>query len=165
MVPALLSLVLATASGAPDGGIVTAKGRPFLAEVARTPQEQARGLMYRQALARDRCMIFLYEQDGQHPIWMKNCLIALDVVWIKGDGTVVETSENTPPCPPLAGDNCPTYGGTRPARHFVEFPAGTLRRLGLKIGDRLGWKLTLDGEPVSGGAPGGGAGKVRRKVP
>ncbi len=45
MIPLLLSLVLATApaSGVPDGGIVTAKGHRFLAEVARTPQEQARG--------------------------------------------------------------------------------------------------------------------------
>jgi uncharacterized membrane protein (UPF0127 family) len=164
MTPLLLSLLLAgaPASGVPDGGIVTAKGHRFLAEVARTPQEQARGLMYRQALARDRCMIFLYDEDGQHPIWMKNCLIALDVVWIRNDGTVVETSENTPPCSPLQGDNCPTYGGTKPARHFVEFPAGTLRRLGLKIGDRLGWKLTLDGAPVAGGAPGGPSRKGAR---
>lgn len=47
MTPLLLSLLLAgaPASGVPDGGIVTAKGHRFLAEVARTPQEQARGLM------------------------------------------------------------------------------------------------------------------------
>ena len=78
---------------------------------------------------------------------MKNCLISLDVVWVKEDGTVVETSENTPPCSPLRGDDCPTYGGTVPARHFVEFPAGTLRRIGLKKGDRLGWNLTLPTAP------------------
>jgi uncharacterized membrane protein (UPF0127 family) len=164
MVPALLSLLLATASGAPDGGTVIAKGHPFLAEVARTPQEQARGLMYRQSLARDRCMIFLYDQDGEHRIWMKNCLIALDVVWVKADGTVVEVRENAPPCSPLLGDDCPTYGGTVPARHFVEFPAGTVRRLGLKVGDRLGWRLTLDGETVTGGAPVGAAPRRVRKV-
>ena len=163
MVPALLSLLLAAATGVPDGGIVTAKGLPFLAEVARSPQEQAKGLMYRQALARDRCMIFLYDADGSHRIWMKNCLIALDVVWIKADGTVVETRENAPPCPPLMGDDCPTYGGNVPARHFVEFPAGTLRRIGLKVGDRLGWRLTLDGETVTGGAPSGPAPKSKRK--
>jgi hypothetical protein len=152
MIPALLSLFLAAAPGAPDG-VVTAKGHTFQAEVARTPETQARGLMYRPSLARNRCMIFLYDQDGNHRIWMKNCLIALDVAWVKADGTVVEISENTPPCSPMRGDDCPVYGGTLPARHFVEFPAGTVRRIGLRIGDRLGWRLTLDGEPVSGGAP------------
>jgi uncharacterized protein len=154
MTPLLLSLLLAVAPGAPDGGQVVAKGQTFLAEVARTREEQMRGLMYRQALARDRCMIFLYDEDGDHRIWMKNCLISLDVVWVTADGTVVETSPNTPPCSPMRGDDCPTYGGSVPARHFIEFPVGTLARLGLRPGDRLGWNLTLsDGQKVVGGAP------------
>jgi uncharacterized membrane protein (UPF0127 family) len=164
MTPLLLSLLLAAQSGVPDGGIVLVNGHKFLAEVARTPQEQARGLMYRQFLAKDRCMIFLYDEDGNHRIWMKNCLIALDVVWILEDGTVVETHANTLPCSPMLGDNCPVYGGTVPARHFVEFPAGTLGRIGLKIGDRLGWKLNLDGREVTGGAQAAGGRKRRKTV-
>jgi len=154
MISLLLSLLLSATPGVADGGIVVAKGQRFLAELARTPREQQLGLMHRQSLAKDRCMFFLYEKDGNHAIWMKNCLIALDVVWIKEDGTVVETSERTPPCSPLLGDDCPTYGGTVPARDFVEFPAGTLQRLGLRKGDRLGWNLELsDGSRVVGGAP------------
>ncbi|MDR3672645.1 MAG: DUF192 domain-containing protein [Holophaga sp.] len=153
MTPLLLSLLLAATPGTTDGGTVVANGHRFMAEVARTPEEQGRGLMYRQSLAKDRCMIFLYDEDGNHRIWMKNCLIALDVVWIKADGTVVETSEQTPPCSPLRGEDCPVYGGTVPARHFIEFPAGTLKRIGLRRGDRLGWNLGLsDGEKVVGGA-------------
>ena len=155
MTPLLLSLLLSASPGVVDGGIVMAKGHKFLAEVARTPNEQQRGLMYRQSLAKDRCMIFLYDEDGNHRIWMKNCLIKLDVVWVKEDGTVVETSEATPPCSPVLGDDCPVYGGTVPARHFVEFPAGTLARIGLRKGDRLGWNLTFaDGGKAVGGAQG-----------
>ena len=160
MTPLLLSLLLAVTPGVADGGIVMAKGHKFLAEVARTPNEQQRGLMYRQSLAKDRCMIFLYDEDGNHRIWMKNCLIKLDVVWVKEDGTVVETSEGTPPCSPVLGDDCPVYGGTVPARHFVEFPAGTLARIGLRKGDRLGWNLTFaDGGKAVGGAQGAPARK------
>jgi uncharacterized membrane protein (UPF0127 family) len=154
MMSLLLSLLLSASPGVADGGIVVAKGQRFLAELARTPSEQARGLMYRQSLNKDRCMFFFYDQDGNHRIWMKNCLIALDVVWLNEDGTVVETSERTPPCSPLLGDDCPTYGGNVPARHFVEFPAGTLQRIGLRKGDRLGWNLELaDGGKLVGGAP------------
>jgi hypothetical protein len=155
MTPLLLSLLMAISPGVADGGIVTAKGHRFLAELARTQEEQMRGLMYRQSLANDRCMFFLYEENGNHRIWMKNCLIALDVVWVTADGTVVETSERTPPCSPLRGDDCPVYGGTVTARHFVEFPAGTLKRIGLRKGDRLGWSFVLsDGTRVEGGAQG-----------
>jgi uncharacterized membrane protein (UPF0127 family) len=154
MTPFLLSLLLAATPGVPDGGMVVAKGQNFLAEVARTPQEQAMGLMRRQSLAKDRCMIFIYKEAGYHGIWMKNCLIALDVAWVKEDGTVVETYENAPPCSPMRGDDCPTYGGTVESRHFVEFPSGTFRRIGLKKGDRLGWNLTFsDGETAKGGLP------------
>jgi len=95
MTPFLLSLALAAAV-VPDGGTVVAKGQKFLAEVARTPQEQALGLMRRQSLAKDRCMIFIYPEDGSRSIWMKNCLISLDVAWVKEDGTVVETVEKVP---------------------------------------------------------------------
>jgi len=154
MIPFLLSLALAATPVVPDGGTVVAKGQKFMAEVARTDQERGLGLMRRQYLAKDRCMIFIYEEDGNHSIWMQNCLISLDVAWVKEDGTVVEIAENVPPCSPVLGDACPTYGGTVLARHFVEFPVGTLKRIGLKKGDRLGWNLALsDGSKVVGGAP------------
>ncbi len=154
MTPLFLSLLLAAAPVVPDGGTVVAKGQKFLAEVARTPQEQALGLMRRTSLAKDRCMIFIYPDEGTRSIWMKNCLISLDVAWVKEDGTIVETAEAVPPCSPMRGDDCPTYGGAVLSRHFVEFPSGTLRRLSLRKGDRLGWNLTLsDGTRVTGGLP------------
>jgi len=152
MIGAVLSLLLALAPVTPDGGVVTAKGQRFLAEVARTPQEQARGLMYRTNLAKDRCMFFAYDEDSPRTIWMKNCLISLDVVWVDASGRIVEVAERVPPCSPMRGDDCPYYGGKAVSRHFVEFPAGTLRRLRVKVGDRIGWDLRLmDGSRIKGG--------------
>lgn len=148
---ASLSTVALFAAG---GGTVTARGQAFIAEVADTDSERARGLMYRQSLAKDRCMFFLYDEDGHHAIWMKNCLISLDVVWVKQDGTVAEVAEHVPPASPMLSEgSIPTYGGAVPARYFVEFAAGTVRRIGLKVGDRIGWDLRLDsGAQVKGGA-------------
>ena len=154
MIPMLLTLALASVPVIPDGGSVVMKGQKFLAEVARTPQEHARGLMYRQSLAKDRCMFFIYDEDGNRSIWMKNCLISLDVIWVGHDGTVMETQENVPPCSTLRGDDCPSYGGTVLARHFVEFPKGTLHRLSVHKGDKIGWNLILsDGGTEVGGLP------------
>jgi uncharacterized protein len=136
------------------GGTVSIKQSSFLAEVAATEAEKEKGLMYRQSLAKDRCMFFVYGEDGEHAIWMKNCLIALDVVWIDAEGRAVELAEHVPPCSPMRGSDCPTYGGKLPSRYFIEFPAGTFKRLGLKKGDRLGWDLTLDdGRVLRGGSP------------
>jgi hypothetical protein len=147
---ALLSLPLL----AGGGGTVAFKQTAFMAEVASTEPEKEKGLMYRQNLAKDRCMFFVYSEDGYHSIWMKNCLISLDVAWIDPEGRVVELEERVPPCSPMRGNDCPTYGGRVPARHFIEFPVGTFRRIGLKKGDRLGWDLTLDdGSVIRGGSP------------
>ena len=167
----LLSLVLALNPYQTDGGTVGVKGQRFLAEVARTDQEKAKGLMYRTNLAKDRCMFFVYDEDGYHAIWMKNCLIALDVVWVKADGTVVEIKENAPPLSMMfrgSDGDIPSYGGKVLSRYFLEFSAGTVRRLKLQVGERLGWELQFqDGSGLTGGAPlpkeGGKAGKPRKK--
>lgn len=157
MLPILLNLLLAASPHPGDTGSVHFKEHRFRAEVARTDADRARGLMGRATLAKDQCMIFLYEEDGYHAIWMKNCLIALDVAWTAEDGTVVETAEDVPPCSPLLGEDCPNYGGRVKSRYFVEFPAGTFRRLQLHRGDRLGWELQLGGRRMTGGAvPRGG---------
>ena len=150
LLTALFSLPLL----AGGGGTVVFKQTSFLAEVAATEPEKAKGLMYRQSLAKDRCMIFLGGEDTALPIRTKGNLIALDVAWIDAEGRVVETAEHVPPCSPMRGDDCPAYGGAIPARHFIEFPGGTFKRLGLKKGDRLGWELTLDdGRAFHGGLP------------
>ena len=46
------------------GGTVAFKQTAFMAEVAATDQEKAKGLMYRQSLAKDRCMFFVYGEEG-----------------------------------------------------------------------------------------------------
>jgi len=168
MHPFLLSGILALSPYQTDGGTVVAKGQRFLAEVARTDQERARGMMYRTQLAKDRCMIFIYDEDGQRPIWMKNCLIALDVVWVKADGTIVEIKESAPPMPAMfrgSDMEIPNYGGKVESRHFIEFATGTVRRLKLKVGDRIGWDLQFkDGSTMQGGAPVPKEGGKRKKA-
>ena len=156
-----LGSVLLFAGG---GGTVVVKGRPFLAEVAVTASEKARGLMYRQGLAKDRCMIFLGEEDAPHPVRMRNYLIALDVAWVGADGVVVETAEHLPPRPARSSEDGPTHGGLVLSRHYVQFAAGSLRRLGLRKGDRIGWDLRLDdGTEVKGGATGGARGRRKQR--
>src|SRR5262252_5443292 len=50
----------------------------FRVELALTPAEQERGLMYRQALATDAGMLFVFDRTSMHTFWMKNTLIPLD---------------------------------------------------------------------------------------
>lgn len=107
-------------------------------EVARTPAEQAMGLMYRTSLADDRGMLFPFKPARPAQFWMKNTLIPLDMLFVR-DGTIRFISENVPPC---KADPCPTYGSpTIDIDQVIELRAGRAAELGLKVGDRIFIKL------------------------
>src|SRR5262245_45483533 len=80
-------LVIEAASGA----------HHFMVELAVSPEERAQGLMFRQDLAPDAGMLFLYAADQQIIMWMKNTLIPLDMLFIAGDGRILNIAERTIP--------------------------------------------------------------------
>jgi uncharacterized protein len=114
---------------------IRSKGKThrFVVEVARTPEQQARGLMYRESLAPDRGMIFPYEPAQPVSFWMKNTLIPLDMVFIRPDGTIARIAENTVP---LSLEPVPSL---EPVSTVLEIAGGRARELGIKEGDRVSW--------------------------
>lgn len=105
----------------------------FTVEVARTPEEQAQGLMHRQSLAPDRGMIFPYDPPRPLAFWMKNTLIPLDMVFIGPNRRIVRIAENTVP---LSLDPVPSVD---PASAVLEIAGGRSAELGLKVGDQVQW--------------------------
>ena len=105
----------------------------FIVEVARTPQEQANGLMHRQSLAPDRGMLFPYEPPQSASFWMKNTLIPLDIIFIRPDGTIARIAANTVP---LSLDPVPSL---EPVAAVLEIAGGRSAELGIRPGDRVEW--------------------------
>ena len=105
----------------------------FTVEVARSPEEQSRGLMHRQSLAPDAGMLFLYEVPQPASFWMKNTLIPLDILFIRPDGTIVNIAANTVP---LSLEPVPSL---EPVSAVLEIAGGRAAELGIKEGDRVKW--------------------------
>ena len=72
-------------------------------------------------------MLFVFEEDDKHGIWMKDMLFPLDVIWMDKEGNVVDYVENLQPCLNLA--NCKTYFPKKEARYVLEINAGVAKSL------------------------------------
>lgn len=103
----------------------------FTVELALTPDQQSRGLMFREQMDEDRGMLFVFEEEGIHPFWMKNTLIPLDIIWIDSEKEVVFISRDTQPCRSAA---CPTINPGTEAKYVLEINAGLSEQMGLSVG-------------------------------
>jgi uncharacterized membrane protein (UPF0127 family) len=115
--------------------VVTGEGtRHFVVEVARTPAEQATGLMHRRSLAADDGMLFPYAVPQPASFWMKNTLIPLDIIFIRPDGTIANIAANTTP---MSLDPIPSL---EPVSAVLEIRGGRAAELGIEPGDRVVWQ-------------------------
>jgi len=112
-------------------------GSTIRLELAQTQEEIAQGLMFRPSLEPDRGMLFLFEAERVPSFWMKNTMIALDLLFLDGQGTIVDLVENAQPC---AIEPCPQYIPSRAVSAVLEASAGTVARHGLAVGDRIVFK-------------------------
>ena len=110
-----------------------AKTHRFTVEVARTPEEQAMGLMNRATLEPDHGMIFPMVPVRDASFWMKNTLIPLDMIFIKADGSIANVEANTVP---LSLE--PVYSAG-PVGAVLELAGGRSAELGIKPGDKVEW--------------------------
>lgn len=111
----------ATPSAAAGPRVEMPSGAVYRLELARTPEEQAQGLMFRESLAPRSGMLFPFPDASVHKFWMKNTMIPLDMVWLDPSGKVLFVSANTPPC---RADPCPSYGPDAAAASVLEIAGG-----------------------------------------
>jgi uncharacterized membrane protein (UPF0127 family) len=114
--------------------VILPSGAAYRVEVARTPEEQAQGLMFRESLPAKTGMIFLFSDKGVHRFWMKNTMIPLDMVWMDEHGRALFVSAQTPPC---SADPCPSYGPDSPASIVLEIAGGDAAREKIVVGSVL----------------------------
>jgi len=113
---------------------VELKGQRFTVELATTPKEQALGLMFRESMAEDHGMLFLFPSAITRRFWMKNTRIPLDIFYFDENLKLVSVAENTPPC---RVEKCPSYSSAGPAKYVLELNAGKAGELGVQPGDEL----------------------------
>jgi len=105
----------------------------FTVDVAATPEQQQRGLMFVRSLAPNRGMIFPYDPPQAVAFWMKHTLIPLDMIFIRADGTIARIAT----AKPLDETSVPSG---EPVVAVLEIRGGRSAELGVREGDRVDWR-------------------------
>jgi uncharacterized membrane protein (UPF0127 family) len=113
--------------------IITRDGQrhEFNVEMALTPEQQTVGLMFRKEVPADGGMLFDWGTPRDSTMWMRNTVSPLDMLFINADGTIRRIAENTVP------ESLATIDSGGPVRATLELAAGTARRLGIRVGDKV----------------------------
>ena len=150
LLPLVLCVLPAACSTTDDSGNTAAAARTmvvtitsangphaFQVEQAKTAAEQERGLMFRTDLADNGGMMFWpYPPEGpprEASFWMKNTPSALDIIFIRADGTIAHIAENAVPF-----DETPLPSG-EPVGAVLEIKGGRAAALGIAEGDKVSW--------------------------
>lgn len=128
----LAGLAPAAAQALQPLAIVTDEGRhEFQVELAATPEERSRGLMFRRSMPEDQGMLFDFGRVQPVSMWMRNTYIPLDMLFISETGEIVRIAADTEPLSER------TISSGQPVLSVLELNAGTARRLGIEAGDRV----------------------------
>jgi uncharacterized protein len=147
-----LALLIPWAGGCSDGEpqatddthqAVTIKGETFNLELALDEDTRIQGLSDRAEIAPDGGMLFVFPDEQRRAFVMRRCLVPIDIAFLDAQGEVLWMHAMQVEPDPNAPDNrLKPYDSHHPAQFAIELRDGTLRRLGLRQGDRI--DLPLD---------------------
>ena len=101
------------------------------AEVAANNAARMQGLMQRKSMATQRGMLFVFDRDAQHCMWMKNTFLPLSVAFLDEQGRILNIEDMQP----QSEDN---HCAVQPARYALEMNVGWFTQRGIRRGDRIG---------------------------
>lgn len=105
----------------------------FRAELADTPELQAKGLMFRTELGPDEAMLFPNEEPTARSFWMKNTPIPLDIIFVGLDGRISNIAAMAEPY-----SEEPVYS-VGSVKAVLEIAGGRAEELGIEAGDQVIW--------------------------
>ena len=73
------------------------KTHTFSVEIADTPVETNRGLMFRDEIGLDEGMLFEFGEARIASIWMKNTSVFLDILFVRADGQILKIEHSAKP--------------------------------------------------------------------
>ncbi len=108
----------------------------FNSYIADTDKTMREGLSIFDNLNKKDAMLFVFNEESSHSIWMKNMKFSIDILWIDNGGKIVHMEENISP------NTYPkNFVNTSPALYVLEIQSGMAQESKIKIGDYCNFKF------------------------
>lgn len=129
LVVALLLTQVVSAYFLPARAVMHLSGERFEVRIASNDRDRIKGLSGTDSLPKDEALLFIYDYDGRHKIWMKDMNYAIDIVWLDSERRVVHIKRNALP------ESYPeVFSPDLNARYVVEFSSGVVNEKGIRVG-------------------------------
>jgi uncharacterized membrane protein (UPF0127 family) len=102
-------------------------------ELAQNDSQRQLGLMYRDTLAENQGMLFVFDNEEVRSFWMKNTILSLDMIFVNARNEIVTIHKYTTPY------SEETYKSAKPAKYVIEVNAGYADKRKISAGDRVSW--------------------------
>ncbi len=102
-------------------------------ELAQDESQRQLGLMYRDTLAENQGMLFLFDDEEVRAFWMKNTILSLDMIFVNARNEIVTIHKYTTPY------SEETYESTKRAKYVIEVNAGYTDKWNISVGDYISW--------------------------
>jgi len=103
-------------------------GQILVTEVARTPQQVATGMMFREGLDENEAMLFVFARPQQTSFYMRNTRVPLSCAYLDAAGTILEIHDLQPL------NETPVEAATDQVQFVLETRQGWFKRHQIGVG-------------------------------
>lgn len=117
--------------------VATLGNKKINIEIADTPESRAKGLSQRENINENEGLLFIFEKKDVSPaFWMKDMLIAIDIIWIN-DEKIVQINNDVQPEPGKTDSKLKLYAPNQPVDYVLEVKSGFTDKNNIKLGDNV----------------------------
>lgn len=106
----------------------------YCSQVADDAAERIKGLSGVKEIADNESMLFVFDIESKHGIWMKEMLVPIDIVWVSAEKKVLHIENNVSP-----SSYPKVYFPDKKSKFVIELKAGTAQKIKLNLGDKILW--------------------------
>ena len=119
-----------------DSAEIQIGSKKITVELATTPAQHEKGLMYRESLEKNKGMLFIFDKESHLSFWMKNTYVDLSIAYISKKKKIVDIQEMKATSP-LEISEPLTYPSKKPAMYALEMSKGWFKASNIKVGQTL----------------------------